>query len=166
VHVGGILRSSDGGRSFTPTIDREEDVHQVVTDAEGGLWAATGRSGLAHSVDRGESWSFHTDGLHAPYALAVATLDDAVLVGVSSGHSGRDGALYRFDGRGFERCADGLPAAFDGAVSPRQLAGAGRVAAVALPSGDVHVSTDGGRVWSRVATALAGVSELSVRPLV
>ena len=34
VHVGGILRTSDGGASWIPTIDIDADVHQVAT-AEG-----------------------------------------------------------------------------------------------------------------------------------
>jgi photosystem II stability/assembly factor-like uncharacterized protein len=165
VHVGGILRSTDGGRSWASTIDLDEDVHQVVADESGELRAATGRSGLAHSVDRGATWSFHADGLHADYALAVATMGDIVLLGASSGPRGRDGALYRFDGERFERCAGGLPDAFDGAVSPRRLAGSGELAAVALPSGDVYVTTDAGRVWTRIAEELPGVSEISVRPV-
>jgi photosystem II stability/assembly factor-like uncharacterized protein len=165
VHVGGILRSADGGRSWAPTIDLDEDVHQVVADESGELWAATGPSGLAHSVDRGATWSFHAEGLHADYALAVAAMGDVVLLGASSGPRGRDGALYRFDGERFERCT-GLPDAFDGAVSPRHLAGSGEVAAVALPSGDVYVSTDAGRVWTRIAEVLPGVSEITVRPVV
>ena len=36
VHVGGILRSSDGGQSWEATIDLHEDVHQVVADPEAG----------------------------------------------------------------------------------------------------------------------------------
>src|SRR6516162_1090752 len=30
VHVGGVVRSGDGGRTWTPTVDIESDVHQVL----------------------------------------------------------------------------------------------------------------------------------------
>ncbi|MDP8969533.1 MAG: hypothetical protein M3N52_03350, partial [Actinomycetota bacterium] len=70
VHVGGVARSSDGGRGWQPTIDIDADVHQILAGAEGHLVAATAR-GLASSVDRGDSWVFETDGLHAIYLRAV-----------------------------------------------------------------------------------------------
>jgi hypothetical protein len=159
VHVGGILRSADGGE-WAPTIDLHVDVHQVTLAGAGTVWAATGTSGLGESADRGATWRHHTAGLHARYLLAVATVTDGVLVGASSGHAGRDGALYRFDGNGFTRCR-GLPDAFGGAVGPRHVAGAGERAAVALPNGDVFVSDDAGREWDRVASGLRGVSELA-----
>jgi hypothetical protein len=39
VHVGGILRTADGGETWTPTIDIDADVHHVTT-AEGIVLAA------------------------------------------------------------------------------------------------------------------------------
>ena len=158
VHVGGILRSADG-TSWTPTIDLHDDVHQVAVGPDGTVWAATGMRGLAESNDRGETWRYHTEGLHATYLLAVAVVNDAVLVGASSGHAGRDGAVYRFDGSGFAR-ASGLPDQLDGAVGPRQLAGAGDHAVVALPDGDVFISDDGGRNWAAVMSDVGAVSEV------
>lgn len=165
VHVGGILRSSDGGRSWTPTIDLHDDVHQVTVDGRGTIWAATGMRGLAESTDRGATWRYHTAGLHGTYLLAVAASADGVLVGASSGHAAGDGALYRLDGERFERCGDGLPGELGGAVNPRHLAAAGDDAAVALPGGDVYASGDGGRSWAQVAEALPPVSEVCLRPV-
>ena len=114
VHVGGIIRTSDGER-WESTIDLHDDVHQVVVGPDGTVWAATGRRGLAESRDRGSTWRYHRDGLHATYLLAVAATGDGVVVGASSGHAGRDGAVYRFDGQRFTR-AVGLPVDFAGAV--------------------------------------------------
>ena len=56
VHVGGIVRSDDEGRSWEPTIDIDVDVHQVVTvpGQPGRVVAATAR-GLATSDDYGRS---------------------------------------------------------------------------------------------------------------
>lgn len=166
VHVGGILRSSDGGRSWHPTIDLEVDVHQVVTDGDGCLWAATGARALAHSTDRGATWEYHSAGLRAGYLLAVAVGSDSVLVGASSGPHADDGALYRFaDGR-FELCtvtSAGLPADLGGAISPRHIAADGDDALVALPDGSIYATGDSGRSWSLVEEALPGVSGVALR---
>jgi photosystem II stability/assembly factor-like uncharacterized protein len=162
VHVGGIIRSSDGGRSWEPTVDLDVDVHQVVVDVDGDLWAATGMRGLGHSTDRGGTWTFHSRGLHAGYLLAVAAASDGVLVGASSGPHADDGALYRFADGMFERCA-GLPADLGGAISPRHVAAQGDDVVVALPNGDVYGSTDSGRSWSIAAEALPGVSGVALR---
>lgn len=161
VHVGGIIRTSDGGRSWEPTIDLDVDVHQVVTDAAGGLWAATGMRALAHSTDRGATWEYHSRGLHAGYLLAVAVTSDAVLVGASSGPHADDGALYRFADGSFQRCS-GLPTDLGGAISPRHVAADGDDAAVALPDGSIFASHDAGRTWSVVAEGLPGVSGVAL----
>jgi hypothetical protein len=67
VHVGGILRSDDGGASFVPTIEIDDDVHEVSAAADGAVLAATGERGLAVSRDRGATWAHHADGLHASW---------------------------------------------------------------------------------------------------
>jgi hypothetical protein len=159
VHVGGILRTSDGSE-WVPTIDLHDDVHQVAVGDDGTVWAATGMCGLAESRDHGVTWRYHTDGLHAHYALAVAALPQGALVAVSSGHAAKDGGVYRFDGQQLHRC-DGLPEDLRGAVGPRQLAASGDRAAIALPNGDVFVSDDGGRQWTRLAVGVRSVTEVA-----
>jgi hypothetical protein len=163
VHVGGIIRSSDGGETWTDTIDLRVDVHEVAVNPDDGVvWAATGERALAASPDRGTSWGFHTDGLHATYSLALAITSAGVLAGASSGHAGRDGAVYLFDGTRFET-VDGLPERLDGAVGPRQIVGNGDHAALVAPGGAVSVSDDGGRHWSRVPQ-LAGATSIALAP--
>jgi hypothetical protein len=159
VHVGGILRSADGA-AWAPTIDLHDDVHQVAVGPDRTVWAATGSRALAVSSDRGATWRYHSEGLHGHYLLAVAVVADGVLVAASSGHAGRDGAIYRFDGGRFTR-GRGLPA-MDGAVGPRQLAATGQHAVVALPNGDLYASHDAGQEWSLLATGLEGVSEVAL----
>ena len=150
VHVGGILCSSDGGARFTPTIPLEHDVHEVSVGTDGRLWAATGERALAESRDHGETWAYHGAGLHAPYLSCAAPSADGVLVVASSGYACEDDAVYRFDGRAFERC-NGLPARFGGFLGARQLVANGHVAAVADAEGRFHVSEDAGRSWSVAA---------------
>jgi hypothetical protein len=160
VHVGGILRTDDDGVTWTATIDLDTDVHQVATAPDGTLWAATGTAGLAESRDRGASWSFHTEGLHATYALAVALTDEGPVVSVSSGHAATDGALYRFDGQRFHRLRGGLPDPFGPGVGPRQLAGRSAAVAAVLPGGVLATSDDAGRTWSVAPERLRGAREV------
>src|SRR2546429_115455 len=54
IHVGGILRSVDCGRTWQPTLPIERDVHKVLA-RPGRLYAASAR-GLAVSPDSGETW--------------------------------------------------------------------------------------------------------------
>jgi hypothetical protein len=163
VHVGGILRSSDGAATWSDTIDLHVDVHEVVVDArDGTVWAATGERGLARSADRGVSWEYHADGLHATYSLAVAVTSAGVLAGASSGHAARDGAVYLFDGSKFEP-VDGLPDRLGGAVGPRQIAAYGEHAALVAPGGAVFVSDDGGRHWF-VVREMAGATAIALAP--
>jgi hypothetical protein len=165
VHVGGIMHTSDDGASWSPTIDLHTDVHQVALGAGGHLWAATGERGLGESDDHGASWRFQTDGLHAHYLLAVAATRQGAVVGASSGHRGRDGAVYRYDGSCFERCQGGLPNRLGGAVAPRHLVASGDLVAVATPGGDVYSSGDGGRTWSLVVEGLPAITEVSLADL-
>jgi hypothetical protein len=151
VHVGGILRTSDGGRSWVPTIDLHDDVHQVAVGPHGRLWAATGDRALAESEDGGATWRHHDQGLDGNhYLLALAPTASGVIVGASRGHASREGGLYRFDGEHFHHLgpAEGLPEPLGGVVGPRHLVAAGDEAAVALPDGRAARSTDGGRTWA------------------
>jgi hypothetical protein len=47
VHVGGVLRTQDGGETWVQTIDPHVDVHEVALAPDGRVFAATGAAGLA-----------------------------------------------------------------------------------------------------------------------
>ena len=159
VHVGGILRSLDGGASWHPTIDLAADVHDVAIDPHGDVWAATGGRGLVHSSDRGETWTSYTDGLHSSYAIAVTPTADGALVFAASGPRSRDGLLYRLDGDRLVVSSDGLPESFGGTIWSARLASNGDRAAIATPDGIVFASDDGGRSWT---SATDGVDATAV----
>src|SRR5207249_1971591 len=73
VHVGGVVRSRDGGRSWTPTVDIESDVHQVLAHpSRAEVVLAAAADGFGVSRDCGASWRFITEGMHAHYLRAVA----------------------------------------------------------------------------------------------
>ena len=153
VHVGGILRSTDGGETWAPTLDQDLDVHQVVAGPDGTVVAATAR-GLAVSTDSGDTWTVADDGLHATYARAVALAGDTVLLTVSTGPEGRRAGVYRrpLHGDGpFERALVGLPGAFPGNVDTGCLAADDRLAVLGTFAGRVYASTDRGATWRTVA---------------
>ncbi len=158
VHVGGVLRSPDGERAWTPTLDIEVDVHQVVAHpTRPGIVLVAAADGLGVSHDEGGSWEFVTAGLHAEYARAVAVAGDWVLMTVSTGPGGRRSAVYRrrFDGGGdFERCRAGLPEWFSHNIDTGCLATAGPVVAFGTEDGRVFRSLDAGASWELAAKGL------------
>ncbi len=166
VHVGGILRSQDLGRSWQPTIDLYSDVHQVLTVSTRPnlVLAATGR-GLAISRDEGNSWQFELTGLHAIYSRAVAVCGNNVLISVSDGPHGDRAAVYRFplNGEGtFEKCQQGLPKWFSDNINTRNLVASGNRAAFGTSQGDIFVSDDAGQTWKQLGTKLSPIQCLGL----
>ncbi|MGH7347636.1 MAG: WD40/YVTN/BNR-like repeat-containing protein [Candidatus Rokuibacteriota bacterium] len=162
VHVGGVVRSRDGGRTWTPTVDIERDVHQVLAHPERPeVVLAAAADGLGVSGDAGASWRFVTAGLHAHYLRAVAVSGDTVLVSASTGPGGRRAALYRgrLDGdSAFERCGDGLPTWFGDNVDTGCLAARGALVVCGTEDGRVFRSLDGGRHWDVAAKGLPPIT--------
>lgn len=166
VHVGGVLRSRDGGGTWEPTIDIHADVHRVVTG--GGRVYAAGNGGLSVSGDDGDSWELRSRGLHATYCRSVAVSGEMVLLSASEGPRGGRAALYRAaeGARTLERCRDGLPEWFDGNIDSLCLDALpdGSLSAFASESGDVFASQDQGASWAQLAQSLRGVRCLLVLP--
>ena len=165
VHVGGVARSRDGGASWTPTVDIEVDVHQVLAhSARPGVVLVAAYEGFGISRDGGDSWEFVTEGMHAHYARAVAVSGDVVLVSASTGPRGRRSALYRkpLDGPArFERCHDRLPW-FDDNIDTACLQAAGPVVTFGTEDGRVFRSLDRGEHWELVAKGMPSVRCLSL----
>jgi hypothetical protein len=166
VHVGGILRTDDGGETWTPTIDIDADVHHVTT-AEGMALAACA-GGLASSIDRGATWTYRTDGLEARYSRAVAVCGDVVLVSASNGPRGGRAAVYRgsLTGGSFERCRAGLPESFEDNIDTYCLDALpdGSFAAFGTSDGRVYGSNDQGATWDERASGLRPVQRVLVLP--
>jgi len=167
VHVGGILRSADGGRSFVPTIDIDADVHRVVTGGGGSVLAAAAE-GLWLSDDQGETWRRTAEGLDETYCRSVAVCGETLLLSASAGPRGERAGLYRScdGGRSFERCRGGLPEHLPGNVDSLCLDALpdGSLAAFTVASGEVYTSRDEGRTWERIATSLPAPRCLLVLP--
>jgi hypothetical protein len=169
IHVGGIIRSTDAGASWAPTIDVDADVHEVRAHP---IWAdvvvAAAAVGICVSRDGGCTWDVVDDGLHATYARAVAFDGDDALVSVSDGPFASRSAIYRVRdvvdaahaGRP-ERVADGLPEWLDGNVDTRCLAVSAGRCALADGAGSVWVRA-GEDAWSRVAHGLPGIAAVAI----
>lgn len=166
VHVGGVVRSRDGGATWTPTIDIEVDVHQVLAhpDRADTVLLATAE-GFGLSRDGGDTYQFATAGMHAHYLRAVAVAGEHVVVSASAGFHGRKAALYRkpLDGPArFERCELGLPKWFDDNVDTGCLAAAGPLVVCGTTDGCVYHSTDAGERWTLAAKGLPAITAVAI----
>lgn len=139
VHVGGLWRSNDQGKTWRRVIPPESDVHEVVAGADGSL-AVAAAIGFGWSKDAGDTWQWTTDGLHDSYARAVALDGDTAFLTASTGPETNDGRLYRCRlGESFEPCSGGgLPRSF-----PFNL----DTGCVAAAHGQVALGTRNGRVF-------------------
>jgi hypothetical protein len=164
VHVGGIPRSDDGGRSWHPTIDIEADVHQVrAAPDRAGLVVAAAAVGLCRSDDGGRTWRVFAEGLHATYCRAVALAGDTVIVSASEGPRGRQSALYRRglrSGSRFERTSDWV----EGNVDTHALDALGDRVVFGTRAGVVWESTDAGTTWEIVVEHVAPITSVSLVP--
>jgi hypothetical protein len=160
VHVGGIQRSEDEGKTWAPTIDVSADVHQVLFDAGSKRLLAAAARGFGVSDDQGKHWEFETRGLHASYLRALAVAGDTVLVSASTGPFTRNAAVYRKPVRGhapFERCEQGLPRSFPENIDAHHLAASGSAVAFGTSSGHLYLSLDEGVRWSLMTEELPAI---------
>jgi len=166
VHVGGIARSTDGGATWHPTIDVDDDVHEVRAHWQlDGVVTAAAAVGLCVSRDGGKAWDVIDEGFHATYARAVALVDDHVLISASEGPFARRCAIYQcpVSGAGpVDRVREGLPEWLPGIVDTGCLTATDSVAALADGDGDVWVSRELWHGWTRVARGLSEVRAVAL----
>ncbi len=162
VHVGGIPRSMDGGRTWQPTMDINSDVHEVrAHQADPDIVVAASAIGLCISRDAGATWTMERDGLHASYCSAVAFSGDDILVSASTDHFAAEGRIYRRpvkpDGS-LVAVEGGMPAWIEGIADTGCIAANGSSIAVADRAGNLYGSDDFGRAWSCRSTRLPAPS--------
>jgi hypothetical protein len=166
VHVGGIPRSTDGGATWHPTIDVDSDVHEVRVHPDyPDIVMAAAAVGLCVSRDGGATWIIERAGLHAAYCSAVAFVGDDVLVSASTDHFAAEGAIYR---RGVDQdgplvaVGGGLPEWIGGIADTRCIATHGSAAAIADRQGNLYISGDAARSWSRRTDGLPTPSSVLI----
>jgi hypothetical protein len=166
IHVGGVVRSRDDGRSWEPTLDIETDVHQVIAHpTRPGVVLVAAAVGFGASRDGGDSWKFRTDGLHATYLRAVAVSGETLLVTASTGPGSRRNAVYRkaLDRDDpFERCREGLPEWFRSNIDTECLAARGSAVALGTDDGSIFSSADSGGGWKLAAKGLPPIQCVAI----
>ena len=177
IELGGVMRSSDGGRTWVDhNPQAHSDAHQLITHplATERLYEVAGQ-GIAVSPDRGQSWRRLDEGLdrHYGWATAADPADpDLWYASVSrspyAAHGNGDGQarLLRSRGNGWERIDSWgeepalrrMPYAL--AALPEQP---GRLL-VGLRGGSMLVTGDAGDTWSRLEPSLPDVIALAAAP--
>jgi hypothetical protein len=162
VHVGGIPRSIDGGRSWQPTIDIKSDVHEVrAHPAHPEIVVAAAAVGLCISRDSGASWVIEREGLHDPHCYAVAISGDNIFISASKDPFAAEGRIYRrslkLDGP-LAPVEGGVPSWTDGIVDTGCIAASGSSIVVADRAGNLYSSEDFGQAWSCRSTGLSNPS--------
>ena len=162
VHVGGIPRSVDGGRTWQPTIDIHTDVHEVRGHpANPDIVAAASAVGLCISRDAGATWTIEHEGLHALHCSAVAFSGEDILVSAATDPFAAQGRVYRrpirTDGA-LVAVEDGMPPWTEGKVDTGCIATNGSMIAVADRGGNLYLSTEFGRAWICRSTGLPAPS--------
>ena len=162
VHVGGIPRSLDGGKSWEPTIDINSDVHEVCAHPEDpGMVVAASAIGLCISRDAGATWRVESDGLHGLHCSAVAFAGDDILVSAATDHFAAEGRVYRRPVKAegtLVAVEGGMLAWTEGIVDTGNIAASGSWVAVADGAGNLYWSDDYGRSWSLRVTGLPAPS--------
>jgi hypothetical protein len=166
VHVGGIPRSVDGGRTWQPTIDINSDVHEVrAHQADPDIVVAASAIGLCISRDAGATWTIERDGLHASYCSAVAFSGDDILVSASTDHFAAQGRIYRRPIRpdgDTVAVEDGLPTWINGIADTGCIATNGSTIVVVDRAGSLYLSTEFGLAWSQSSSELPTSSSVLI----
>jgi hypothetical protein len=166
VHVGGIPRSTDGGKIWQPTIDIQSDVHEVrAHETDPDLVVAASAVGLCISRDAGATWTIECNGLHATHCSAVAFSGDDIVVSAATDPFTPEGKIYRRpirpDGN-LVAIEDGLPAWTKGSADTSCIATSGSTIVFVDRGGTLYLSTDFGRAWSRSSIELPSPSSVLI----
>jgi len=153
VHVGGILRSTDGGKTWRQTIAIDADIHHVLFDPGTYRILAASARGLAWSDDGGIRWSFTDAGLHGPYCRTVGYTRTMEFVSASTGPHTDRAALYRRPRGGngsLEKCTRGLPRWFPHNINTHTLCCRNDTVYFGTRDGLIFRSGDNGATWERL----------------
>jgi photosystem II stability/assembly factor-like uncharacterized protein len=163
IEVGGILRSSDGGKSWEHLHGANTDVHKVIASPSkpSTVYAATAR-GPFRSDDNGDTWTDIGTELERRHNIPIIQAPDdhnLVIAGVASSARRQEAEIVRSKngGRNWSKL-EGLGAddnmvvslAWDPADTNRVFAGTDK--------GTIHMSTDRGASWSLICDSIATVA--------
>jgi hypothetical protein len=157
VHVGGMPRSQDGGKTWVPTIPIMFDVHEVRSHPSlPNFAAAATAAGLCVSLDGGEHWNLIAEGLDITNSLALAVLEDDVLFSIQDGPFPKRSQIWRWpvNGGRLQPVQDGLPEWLEGKVDTAEMASGHGQAALCDGGGNLWLSEEQASGWHRIAEGL------------
>jgi hypothetical protein len=176
IHVGGILRTLDRGKTWQP-INKglHLDVHEVATcpGRENAVYAATA-GGFYLSEDQGESWEIRNEGLPNRYTRGIAIHPEQPEIILISGSPtspggwrtyGKRFSLFRTanDGKQWKKVSNGFPESSDSEIDTHGIVFSRQVAdhvLCSLRSGALYASGDTGASWSMVSDKLPPIHSL------
>jgi len=161
VHVGGILRSTDAGASWHPTVPVDDDVHQVVAHPElPNVVLAAAAIGLLRSDDAGMSFELEKRGLSSTYSRGIATMGDELFLSSAEGPFAKQSRLYSasIESGRLTPVKDGLPDPVDGMIDTRLVAARNGAVAIGSRAGQVWSRAKGQAEWAQLADDLADIT--------
>jgi len=176
VEVGGLLKSTDAGKSWQEFPSLYEDVHRTMIHPSNPkfLYAVTGR-GLYVSPDAGASWEQWTkredevggypDGFvfrpSDPKTIFMTAAHDAPGSWRTTHFAGARISRSRDGGRSWEILRNGLPDRMQASIEALCLEESGKSFSIfaATTAGEVWCSADGGERWERIISGLAPISK-------
>ncbi|MSP52230.1 MAG: glycosyl hydrolase [Alphaproteobacteria bacterium] len=176
IEQGGLLKSTDGGRSFAYLRGMDDDVHRAVIDpVNPERIYVPGGNGTYVTQDGGKNWEHrmtiqHETGGYPDFMIAHPRNRDLVFIAAAEQEPGQwmktKFARSRISksadgGRTWTILKNGLPERLRSAFEAMTLEDRGDSFALyaATTSGEVFASEDGGEHWTEIASGLPAVSK-------
>jgi photosystem II stability/assembly factor-like uncharacterized protein len=176
IEVGGLLKSTDAGRTFQVVHGMDDDVHRIVINplAPDLIYIATG-IGMYVSADGGKTWEQRTDRQHEiggypdllvlhprlPERMFVASAQKGPGSWFQEHYAGSRISQSRDGGKTWEAVRHGFPGRLRTAFEAMCLEdwGASFSILAATATGEVWCSDDGGEHWAEVISGVAPISK-------
>lgn len=176
IEVGGLLKSTDAGRSWQELHGIYEDAHRLVVHPHDPkkIYVVTGR-GLYVTLDGGETFEQwisrpseignYPDGLvlhpRQPDLMFISASQHGPGAWRNTHFAGARISRSKDGGRTWEILQNGLPDQMQASIEALCIEDAGETVSVfaATTAGDVYCSDDAGDHWSRIASGLAPISK-------
>lgn len=177
IEQGGLLKSTDAGRTFREVAGMDDDVHRtVIHPLDGTRIFITGGDGVYVTQDGGAAWEHRTTnhdeqiGGYPDQLMLVSSRPETMVIAAALHGPGAwmrtgtaDSRIHRSDdgGRTWRRLRGGLPDRLDASIEAMCLHdwGASFSLFAATTAGEVFASDDGGEHWGRIASGLGAISK-------
>jgi photosystem II stability/assembly factor-like uncharacterized protein len=164
VSSGGVFRSTDGGRTWSPTAVNVS-ANVVAFDPTNPNTVYAGASGIFKSTDGGTTWSAINQGLTNAGGVLSIVVDPQ---NPSTVYAGTNGGCFKSTDGGQTWLPTGLSINFSESAQGLVLSPANAAVLYAAPNFSatnwVYESTDGGAHWSKANTGAPEVICVAVNP--